>query len=430
MRFFKDENGQSLLILAAVLGIFALGFIAFAIDAGNLFRERQLAQTAADAASLAAAEEAAAGDTTNEQSVANAVATINGFNTSASSNPATVSITTPTTGNFTGSNYQETTVSMPVKTYFLGAFKSSLATVTVSASAISGGSTSSSTCVCLKGTSGTDLAMGNGSTINGTNCGLVVNSSGSAAITLTQGATIDTLSIGSVSTNWDNATNITQGASVNSSTTVVEGMSTLCNPTMPTAPTYSSCNSDPGGTSSSFTAGPSSASGTICYTALTVGANGTSDTLNPGTYVITTGALHFESGSGGKSNLGGNGVFFYLTGTASLEIDNGANVNLVAGGMTESGGTTAPTVGSYNGILIYQASADTAGMTVEGGSTAYMSGSIFAPGSAITLGNGTGSTIKGGIVASSLNMSGGGTLTAVVDAAEGSMVLTSPKLVQ
>ena len=136
------------------------------------------------------------------------------------------------------------------------------------------------------------------------------------------------------------------------------------------------------------------------------------------------------SGSGGHSNTGGEGVFFYLTGTASLVIDNGANVNLVAGGNTKSGGGTAPTVGVYNGILIYQAATDTVGLSIQGGSTTYMNGAMFAPSALITLGNGSGASINGGVVASSLTMNGGGTLTANASTNEGSLPISSPKLVQ
>jgi hypothetical protein len=187
---------------------------------------------------------------------------------------------------------------------------------------------------------------------------------------------------------------------------------------------------DPGGSYGTFVWGPSSASSTICYNGLTVGANGSTVTLNPGTYVIASGTLHFLSGANGHSNLGGNGVFFYLTGTATLLIDNGANVNLVAGGNTISGGGTAPTVGVYNGILIYQAASDTTGLSIQGGSSTYMNGALFAPSAPITLGNGSGASINGGIVASSLTMNGGGTLSANASTNEGSLPISSPKLVQ
>jgi hypothetical protein len=299
----------------------------------------------------------------------------------------------------------------------------------VSAQAIAGGS-QSRTCVCLGGTSGQALNMSNGSTLNASGCGVVDNSSSSNAIGIVGGATLNALTLGTVSSNWNNSSNINNGGNISSSTTIVQGITSSCSPAMPTAPSYSSCVADPGGSSGTYTWGPASASGVVCYKALTIGANSAVVTLNPGTYVITTGNLHFESGSGGHSNLGGNGVFFYLTGTATLQIDNGANVNLVAGGATLSGGGTAPTVGAYNGIAVYQATGDATAMSIQGGSTTYMNGALYAPSAAITIGNGSGAVLDGGIAASSLTMNGGGTLNAIQDTNEGSLSFGTANLVQ
>ena len=429
MRQLRDESGQSLVAFAVIMGLISLGFLAFALDVGTLFRAKRVAQSAADAAAMAAAEELAAGDTSNEQAAANGVATLNGFNTSLATHPAVVTLSTPSSGNFTGSTYVQATVSMPIHTIFLGAFKSSMAYTSVSATSIAGGAQSSSTCVCLEGTSGTTLNMSNDSKLTASSCGVVDNSSSAGAIEAVGSAAVNALSIGTVSTNWDNSTYINNGGSVTSST-IVQGITNTCAPTMPTAPTYGSCSADPGGAYGTYTWGPSSASGVVCYTGLTVGANGSTCTLNPGTYVISSGELHFESGANGKSNLGGQGVFFYLTGTASLVIDNGANVNLVAGGMNESGGGTAPTVGSYNGILFYQTAADTAAVSIQGGSSTFINGNLYAPGGAISLANGSSATVEGGIVAQSLTMAGGGTLTAVADASEGALTIGNPKQVQ
>jgi hypothetical protein len=169
-----------------------------------------------------------------------------------------------------------------------------------------------------------------------------------------------------------------------------------------------------------------------CYANLTVGANGSTCTLNPGIYVVT-GELHFESGAGGHANLGGNGVFFYLPGSASLVIDNGANVNLVAGGSTENGGGTAASVGAgYDGIAIYEPSSNTNAISIQGGSNSYIGGAIYSPGAALSVGNGSSMTLPiGGIYASSLTMTGGTTLNVTDDVAEGSVMIGgSPKLVQ
>ncbi len=430
MKLVKDESGQTLVLVAAFMALAAIGFLALAIDVGAKFGQKRMAQAAADAAALAAAEEASAGAASNEQTVANAMAKMNGFDTTLAKNPATVTLSTPSTGNFTGSAYIQATVSRPIATGFMAAFSSSFSTLTVSASAIAGGGQSSQTCICLEESSGESLNMSNNSKISASGCGIVDDSSSAGAIQIVGSANVTALSIGTVSTNWDNGTYINNGGSVTSSH-IVQGIGNTCAPTMPTAPSYSSCVADPGGSYGTFTFGPASASSVICYNALTVGANGSTCTLNPGTYVINGGALHFESGSGGYSNLGGNGVFFYLIGGASLTIDNGANVNLVAGGSTESGGSTAPTVSSYNGVLLYQAASDTSTVSVQGGSNTYMAGSLYAPGAPMNLANGSALNIHGGIVASSLTMAGGGTLTTSATTNEGSLSIGgSPKLVQ
>ena len=430
MKVLRDDSGQTLVVTAAFMGLVALGFLAFAVDVGMLFREKTMAQGAADAAATAAAEEAAAGNSSNEQAVANAIAKLNGFDTTLPTNPATVTLQAPASGNFTGSSYVQATVSRPIPTIFMGAFSSQFHTQAVSAQAIVGAGQTSQTCVCLEGTSGEVLNLSNNSTLTASGCGLVDNSSSSNAVGIVGSATLNALTLGTVSSSWDNSSNINNGGSISSSTTIVQGITSSCAPAMPAAPSYSSCAADPGGSYGTFTWGPSSASGVVCYTSLTVGANGSTCTLNPGTYVITTGNLHFESGSGGHSNLGGNGVFFYLTGTATLAIDNGANVNLVAGGATESGGSTAPTVGVYNGIVVYQATGDATAISLQGGSSTYLNGAVYAPSAAITVGNGSGAIMDGGVVASSLIMNGGGTLTAVVDTNEGSLSFGSAKLVQ
>ncbi len=429
MKIFTDKSGQATVFVAVFMGLIALGFLAFALDAGLLFRQRRMAQSAADAAAVAAANELTVGNTSNEQTVANAIAQMNGFDTTLSTNPATVTLVTPSTGTFKGSTYVEVTVSKPIHTYLLAAFNHTMATVTVSAQSIAGGGNGSQTVVCLGGGTGQDLNVSGGSSLSVPSGGIVVDSNGSNAITVNGSSTLGALTLGTVSSNWDNSSNIYGSGSITSSTTIVQGITSTCAPVLPPVPTYSSCVADPGTSSSPVTVGPSSSSGTICYTSLAVGANGRVETLNPGVYVIT-GVLHFMSGANGHSNLGGNGVFFYLPSGASLQIDSGAVVNLVAGGTKESGGSTAPDLGSYDGVLLYQASGNATAVSLQGGSTAYMQGSFYAPSAAITVSNGSGATSIGGIYAQTLTVTGGSSLTANSTSNEGTLVTTYPKLVQ
>lgn len=427
MRLIEEESGQTLIVTAVFMSLIAIGFLAFAIDVGTLFRQKRLAQSAADAVALAAASEVAAGNAANEQTAANAVAMLNGFDTTLAANPASVQLAAVNSGTFSGAI--QATVSMPVHTVFLGAFSSKMSSVPVSAQAVAGGQ-ASQTCVCLEGTSGQTLNMSNGTSLTAPGCGVVDNSSSSNAIGIVGGSALSSLSLGTVSTNWNNPSNINNGGSIASSTRVFQGISNKCSPPMPVIPAYSNCLADPGGSYLSFTAGPPNSSGTVCYKSLTVGANGSLPTLNPGTYVITEGALHFEYGSGGHSNLGGNGVFFYLTGTASLLVDNGANVNLVAGGNTLASGGTAPTVGVYNGITVYQDTSDTAAISLQGGSSSYLNGAIYAPAATLNVGNGSGARMSGGIVANSLTLTGGGILNATAGTNQGSLAIGSARLLQ
>jgi Flp pilus assembly protein TadG len=429
MNLYRDQQGQTLVVFAVFLGLAGIAFLALALDIGTLFRQKRMAQSAADAAAVAAAGEVTAGNTSNKQALANAIAKLNGFDTTLATNPATVALATPSAGNFTGTGYVQATVSRPIHTLFLSTFSSHFSTMSVSATAIAGG-TSSPTCVCITNKTGQDIFMSGTGTLNANGCGIVDNSSAGNAIEISGGATLKGTSFGIVSTTWNNNTNINNGGNITSTTTVVQGITSTCAPTLPAAPTWSSCNADPGGGSTSFTAGPASASDVICYNGLTIGANATLDTLKPGIYVINNGYLTFDAGTGGKSNLGGNGVFFYLTGTASLTIQNGANVNLVSGGSPLSGGGTAPTVGAYNGILFYQASSDSQAVSIQGGSSVYMKGAIYAPSADLTIDNGSTASMSGGIAANTLTMKGAGTVNATADISAGSLTITAPKLVQ
>jgi hypothetical protein len=99
----------------------------------------------------------------------------------------------------------------------------------------------------------------------------------------------------------------------------------------------------------------------------------------------------------------------------------------------ESGGGTAPGVGAYDGVVVFQAPSDTSAMTLSGGSSSYMNGAVIAPGAALTLSNGSSAAVmEGGISVSSLTLTGGAVVKAILDTNEGSLAVYSsmPKLVQ
>ena len=427
----QDESGQSMPILALIVGTFLFGFVALGIDGANVLHKRRLAQAAADAAAVAAAEEVVGGDgSTDEQNAAKAIAKLNGFDTTLAKNPATVTIGAPGGGNYSGSsNYLQVVVAQPIATYFAGIKIGP--TVTVSGRGVAAANLTAPTCICLEGTSGMDLNMSNNAKLSDSGCGVTVDSNSSNAAQVIGSASVTATSIGSISTNWY-PSGVNNGGSLGSGTKVVQGISTSCAPPVPTAPTYtaSQCGNDPlsnyGNGGSTYSVGPGSGNGTtqnggttICYNSLTVGSNGDAVTLTSGIYVINGGELHFLSGANNASNKGGNGVFFYLVGNASLVIDNGANVNL-----------TASTSGTYAGILVYQVASDTNALSVQGGSNTSFNGAIYAPGAAVTLGNGSNSTIDANIAAQSLTMNGGGTLNSSATSGLGTLSTSVAKLTE
>ena len=154
----------------------------------------------------------------------------------------------------------------------------------------------------------------------------------------------------------------------------------------------------------------------MCYNSLTIGSNGDTVNLNPGTYVINGGEVHFLSGT----QTGGNGVFFYLVNGASMVIDNGANTNLTAEGS-----------GPYSGILVFEdPSSDSAALSIQGGSSTVFNGAIYAPAAGLTLGNGSNTTIDAAVVAKTLTMTGGTTLASSAQANMGTLNLSVAKITE
>ena len=422
MKILKDESGQAAILVATFLAVLALGFMALAFDGGYFFRQKRMAQAAADAASIAAAEESSSGNSSNMQSVANAIAQMNGFSTTATTNPATVTINKPPVyGQYAGtSGYVEVIVSKPVPTLLLGAFNHNITSMTVTGRAVAGGGQSAPTCICLEGPSGMGLNMSNDAQLNATNCGITVDSNSSNAVGVVGSASISALSLGTVSTNWDNANNVNNNGSISSTTKVVTGVAS-CSPTIaaPTLPTGITCYANPvqGWTAANnytgvYTlpiSGETATSGTICYTSMDT-SNAASVTFTPGyTYYIQGGFT-----TGGGAPVTSTNAEFYVGGT--INIANGVTMNM-----------SAPTVNGAPGTLFYAAGSS---VTIQGGSNSNFSGLIYAPNAAVTLNNGTGTTTNMDFVAQSLTMAGGASLNSYASTNLGTMNSSVAKIAE
>lgn len=380
---------------------FILGFVGFAVDVGVLLVEKQKLQAAADSAAIAGAAELNYGDWTT---VAKSASAMNGYTdgsngVTVSVNPSGDSVPTPLYGNYAGQpRYLEVIVTESVPTYFMQLFN--IPTVPVQARAVAGLGTSTN-CIYVLGGSGTTVTMNNDGQLYAPGCGIIVNSSGTPAISISGSANITGAWVDVVGT----ATTDNSGSKYTPAAT--EGVAPVSDPLAYLSPpsyTASSCTGDPFGFvqgGATYSVGPGSAHSTtqngnlVCYTSLNLGVNGDTVTVNPGIYVIT-GAL--ATGSGTVS--GGDGVMFYIVGNGSVNIANGSKISL-----------TAPTSGTYDGILFYQDRADSNLASFEGGANSNLKGILYFPSAPMNIANGTSTTMYTPMVAKTISMAGGATLT-------------------
>jgi hypothetical protein len=356
------------------------------------------------------------------QSAANAVSKMNGFDPTLGTNPATVQIDSPPShgGYANTSGYVEVIVSKPVSTMFLGAFSSAKSLMTVSGRAVAGGGQTSPTCVCLEESTGMGLNMSNDAQLNASQCGITVDSDSSNAVGVVGSASVNALSLGTVSTTWDNSSNINNAGTISSNTQVVTGVA-ACNPNIaaPTLPNGITCYADPVAGYTAATnytgvytlpiAGETAVNNTICYTSMNLS--------NAASVTFTSGYTYYIQGAfttGGGAPVSGSNVTFYVAGT--VDIANGVTVNL-----------TAPATNGVPGTLFYVAGST---VTVEGGSNSNLSGLIYAPNAAITLDNGSGTTTNMDIVAQSLTMAGGAALNSYAGTNLGTMNASVAKVVE
>src|SRR5262249_30353480 len=152
---------------------------------------RRRAQTAADAAALAGAEQLWRAGTTQVVSAANSAAAANGFTNAPGPKGTTVTVNNPpTSGYYTSdSSYVEAIISQDRPTLFMGVL--GLSTGRASARAVAGVQASPN-CVYALSPTGKGITLGgSGSTLSAA-CGLVVDSSDSPALDAGSGSVFGT----------------------------------------------------------------------------------------------------------------------------------------------------------------------------------------------------------------------------------------------
>jgi len=402
------EGGQAVILVVVAMSILLIGALGLAIDGGQMYAHRQMAQAAADAAAQAGIMSIFDGTNatsahpfgTGTPPIASSVCTTtdgrtpcvyarnNGFGGTTAD---TVTLSFPATVSGVGlSSAAVPALAVSVQRTlptglirFVGAAATSSITAKATAALI--GSVSPDCVYALdpQNTANTFQAI-NGVTVVVNGCSIMVNSSNS------QAAEILYVNITAPAVDIVGKCNC-QGTYP----PIVTGAAPIADPfASVAAPAVGACNFNnysPGyGT---WTLNP----GVYCG-GITIN-NGATATFNPGTYVINGGGLTV----GGGSTVTGSGVMFYLTGTnasyGSVNIANGANVTF-----------SAQTSGPYLGILFFQDRTITSGnnATFAGGATMKLTGSLYFKTTAVSFSNGSSTTaVSTAIVADQVWFTGG-----------------------
>jgi Flp pilus assembly protein TadG len=394
------------------MGIFMIGALGLAIDGGQMYAQRQMAQTAADAAAQAgilsiekgtnatsanpfgtgATPIASSVCTTTDARTPCVYARYNGFGGAAAdtvtlSFPSTVSGVTLAAANVPAF---AVTVQRTLQTgliRFLGAAATS--SITGKATAAIVGAVSSDCIYVLDPSAQNAFQANNGAAVVVSGCAVAINSNNGDAATVSGGASVTASAIDVAGGVTINNGGTTTPAPVTGVTAVADPFASL--PALAPA----SCATHP----SMYSPGSNTTltPGTYCG-GITVSNGATNVVFAAGNYIINGGGITF----GGGATASGSGVMFYLTGTnatyASVTIANGVGVTF-----------SAPTSGPYLGVLFFQDRSITSASnaTFAGGATMQLTGSLYFPTTYASFSNGTSAAGNMAIVAKRVSFVGG-----------------------
>jgi Flp pilus assembly protein TadG len=353
----RNARSGQVLVVSALALVALMGFLALIVDLGQFWSVRRDMQTAADAASTAAA--IALRLKQDATAAAQSVTALNGFTNG--NNDVTVTVNNPPAGGaYAGnSNYVEVIVAQTKSTYFMRVLGYS--TVKVSARAV-GSSVNSPACVyaldpTVKGT----LSVAGNSSVT-LQCGAIVDSSDAAGLLAGGGGSMTATAIGVVG--GYSGTGFTP--------TPKTGMAPAPDPlSYLSAPTVGGCDHTNfhAGTTGNIVINPAVYCGGIQIS----GSN--QITFNPGAYILDGGGLKLT----GSATLSGSGVTFYNT-----QYHNGTGNSYAYAGISLSGSRqvnlSAPTSGALEGILFFQdrsVPSTAPGSTITGGSNSTFDGAVY-----------------------------------------------------
>jgi hypothetical protein len=409
---FGREDGQAVILVVVAMSILLIGALGLAIDGGQMYAQRQMAQAAADAAAQAGIMSMFFGT--------NATSTYPFGTTTASSTCTTTDLRTPCVyardNGFGGTAADTVTLSYPATVSGVTLSSVAIPALTISVQRtlntglirmVGGAATSSIRALATAGLVGavspdciyvldpaapSAFSASNGVTVAVNGCAISVDSTSSSAASVIGGSKVSATAV-----------DVVGGVSLSNGGTItpvaVTGVTPVGDPfaSLP-ALTPGTCTQTGMYFPASNTAIPP---GTYCGgISVTNGVTGV--TFTAGDYIILGGGLNFAGGT----TSSGSGVMFYLTGNltylyGSVNMSNGANVTL-----------SAPTSGTYLGVLFFQNRSIVSLLpaTFTGGATMLLTGSLYFPTTDVSFSNGTATTAYTAIVADEVSFTGGASI--------------------
>ncbi len=368
-RLFRSRRGSVAIMMGALLAVL-VGMVALGTEITFvLYKQRQM-QSAADTAALSAATALSKGYPADFTVEGRAISAASGFKDGDDGASVTVH-TRPASGPHAGdASAVEVVIAQPQTLTLVGL---SLP-FNVSARAVAMKGAGGDCVLQLYGGNTTGVTISNGATVNLEQCGMGVDATGTASLSMSGGAVLNTLSVSA-----SGGISVTNGAVIHATNGTKSNQPAVADPYASVAlPTYSGCSYNNKSYGHSNSGMQYISPGVYCK-----GLAFTNDamvTMNPGVYIIDRGSFNV----GGAVQLTGTGVTIVLTKStgssyATITIGNGAQVTL-----------TAPTSGALAGLVFFgDRNAPLSNSSNFGGGANFnITGSIYLPSQTVTFNNG------------------------------------------
>jgi Flp pilus assembly protein TadG len=383
LQAWRDERGNAAIVFALCTPLL-VGGAGLAVETSFDYISRQRLQSATDAAAFAAALENMAGSSQTVIAAAAAQqASANGW--SASGGGQVTVNTPPTTGPNTGnSNAVQVTITQNVPRFFTAYFSNT--PIMVQARAVAITQTGGAACIlALNKTAGQAVQVQGSASMVLSGCDVMSNSIASNALNVWGAGNMTAdcaVSAGGVTNNGGLTLNVCTAA-VTQAPRVPDPFGNLPTPspgpkqTIPQGNNKNGLTLQPG----SYTSG--------------MNLNG-NVTLSPGVYYVSGGAFYVNA----NAVVSGSGVTIYLAPGANVNMNGNATVNM-----------TAPSSGTYSGVLFFGDRSGSGNNSFNGTATSSLTGDLYFPTQQVTYnGNYSGSGGCTHIVADTVSWSGNTTL--------------------